>query len=1024
MFLFDDQFRPLCSMDKVSENNKSWKGKSLLIVEDEYILGAELLEMVGELGYTVVGHAMDKEEAYHLIEEKKPDLVLLDIQLGEEYAGLEIAKSLRYHWDIPFLFLSSHIGKQVIDRAKILQPYGYLVKPVRREILSVKIEMALYKAAYEVVSRQEQERKILLELSTALVSVKEASDLEQVILHSLQAVFSFDLMDIILFQSNDLKMEQLLGGPDPILTIGDRFAIEENPAAAFFRLNEAGLYDLDDIAATYSVKQVSQHEFQSLLCFPLNHKGLRIGVFNLYSKVRSKLEAISLELLQGVTDQIAVAVSNIIANERIRLREKEKTLQIVLRNIFSQQRSWTEKMQSFAEAIHQYIPYTFLNLHLPSHRMADWSNIYLVKGTKGPYAVSERDFNREAGAKQAEMLTYFEAHRKQYLTAQIFQKEDLEKIERDYVYKEKLFRQYGYQSQLIAPFSSDSLRVQLVLMSDASYTYNYKDLAFLMVIAPTITYAIAKRMAYEEIARNGRIKTLQIKLVDSLKKDTNWEAKYLAMTEILQPELPFELIGFGGGGEEGEEGGYLERIGLRDYRKINPATMMRLANIPVEEEQRILAEHQRKTYLLVMDSKHKRQTEISLMSKAIGKYFRSQSHIYFPLQLSNGRINWISLYSRKANAFSEEHIKLLQEIQTSIILTLDRLIAYQKIEKLSQQLRQEKEYLQEEIKVNYNFGEMVGNSPALQSVLNQVSQVSDTTTTVLITGESGTGKELIARAIHNNSSRSKKPLVKLNCAALPPQLLESELFGHEKGSFTGASQRRIGKFEIAHKGTIFLDEIGEMPIELQAKLLRVLQEKEFERLGSNRVIKSDIRIIAATNRDLEKAVANRNFRTDLFFRLNVFPIHLPALRERRDDILPLAQHFLKRAARNLGKSISGLSDSACQELMAYDWPGNIRELEHVIERAVILNTGDSLELALEKVQITLPPGQKPTTKFVAKTLNEAEKELILYTLKFCQGRIRGEGGAAQLLAINPNTLDSRMKKLGIVKEHVLRDLMG
>ena len=301
-----------------------------------------------------------------------------------------------------------------------------------------------------------------------------------------------------------------------------------------------------------------------------------------------------------------------------------------------------------------------------------------------------------------------------------------------------------------------------------------------------------------------------------------------------------------------------------------------------------------------------------------------------------------------------------------------------------------------------------------------MSQVAYTDSTVLITGESGTGKELIARAIHNLSSRNKKPLIKINCANLPPQLIESELFGHEKGSFTGAIERRIGKFELADKGTIFLDEIGELPLALQAKLLRVLQERSFERLGSNQVLNSDVRIIAATNRDLEKEITAGKFRADLFFRLIVFPISLPPLRDRKEDITSLALHFLRKASRKLGKKISGISNAALKELMAYDWPGNVRELEHVIERAVILNQGPTLNLSLEKMKITPTEWNAPKGPFQFRTIKEAERELILKTLEFCGGRVRGRGGAAEILDINPATLDSRMKKLGIEKRHIFK----
>jgi formate hydrogenlyase transcriptional activator len=305
----------------------------------------------------------------------------------------------------------------------------------------------------------------------------------------------------------------------------------------------------------------------------------------------------------------------------------------------------------------------------------------------------------------------------------------------------------------------------------------------------------------------------------------------------------------------------------------------------------------------------------------------------------------------------------------------------------------------------------------MQKTFRLVAQVAPSDSTVLILGETGTGKELVARAIHNSSPRKNKLMVKVNCAALPANLIESELFGHERGSFTGATERRLGKFELANNGTLFLDEIGEMPLELQVKLLRALQEKEIERVGGRSTIKVDVRIIAATNRDLEKEMAEGRFRSDLYYRLNIFPIVLPPLRDRKDDISSLALYFIQRFAKKSGKDIARLNNKALQELTTYSWPGNIRELEHLIERSVLLTSGDTIK------QIHLPshnPQLLPTVaseEFILKTIDENERDFILKTLKYCNGRIGGESGAARILGVPTSTLNSKMKRLGIRKEH-------
>jgi len=318
------------------------------------------------------------------------------------------------------------------------------------------------------------------------------------------------------------------------------------------------------------------------------------------------------------------------------------------------------------------------------------------------------------------------------------------------------------------------------------------------------------------------------------------------------------------------------------------------------------------------------------------------------------------------------------------------------------------------------FSNIIGNSGSLKTVLDMVLMVAASETSVLLLGETGTGKERIAECIHALSPKKNKPFIKVNCAALPPALIESELFGHERGAFTGASEKRIGKFEQANGGTIFLDEIGEMTPEMQVKLLRVLQEKEIQRVGGSNTLKMDVRVIAATNRNLEKEIAEGRFRMDLYYRLNVFPIALPPLRERKEDIPVLALHFMHLYNRKIGKQINDISSALLEKLMLYDWPGNIRELENLMERSILLTSGSVI------AEITLPDllKKKPVLSIhtqPVKTIEENERDYIIATLKNCNGKISGEGGAAELLNINASTLTSRIKKLGIKKEHFFEE---
>jgi len=322
-----------------------------------------------------------------------------------------------------------------------------------------------------------------------------------------------------------------------------------------------------------------------------------------------------------------------------------------------------------------------------------------------------------------------------------------------------------------------------------------------------------------------------------------------------------------------------------------------------------------------------------------------------------------------------------------------------------------------------NFAQIIGNSTSLRRVLKQVETVAPTDSTVLIYGETGTGKELIARGIHDLSARRSKPFVKLNCAAIPTGLLESELFGHEKGAFTGAIAQRIGRFEVADGGTIFLDEIGEIPLELQTKLLRVLQEREFERLGSSRTLRTDARLIAATNRDLEAMVAEQKFRSDLFFRLNVFPVHVPPLRERQGDIPLLVRHFTQQFSRRMKKVMETIPSAAMGAMSRYHWPGNIRELQNVIERAVIVSSGPVLSVDVSDLKFPKagPPAEKPASSkspngALHDVLEETERQQILQTLKQCNWVVAGPNGAAARLGMNRSTLQVRIHKLGISRD--------
>jgi formate hydrogenlyase transcriptional activator len=412
-----------------------------------------------------------------------------------------------------------------------------------------------------------------------------------------------------------------------------------------------------------------------------------------------------------------------------------------------------------------------------------------------------------------------------------------------------------------------------------------------------------------------------------------------------------------------------------------------------------------------------------------------RSGCIIPLVAHDRALGTLDIASRSESAFTERDAELLTHVAKQIAIAVENALAYREISELKDKLAQEKLYLEQEIRSELKFDQIVGDSPALRKVLELVETVAPNDSTVLLLGETGTGKELIARAIHDHSRRKDRTFVKLNCAAIPTGLLESELFGHEKGAFTGAISHKIGRLELADQGTLFLDEVGDVPLEIQPKLLRALQEREFERLGSTRTKKVDLRLVAATNRDLEKMIADREFRSDLFYRLNVFPIRIPPLRERREDIPVLARYFTQNFAQQMQKPIETIPAATMKALTEWDWPGNVRELANFIERAVILTRGKSLEAPLAELRkVQTHPSTKTAraqdhdeiARIVKETLNaldgkksvtheyaNKQREEIVRALTDSKGLVGGDDGAAAHLGINRTTLLSRMKKLGI-----------
>jgi formate hydrogenlyase transcriptional activator len=585
---------------------------------------------------------------------------------------------------------------------------------------------------------------------------------------------------------------------------------------------------------------------------------------------------------------------------------------------------------------------------------------------------------------------------------------NLERDERFPIVSE-ILREDGVRSLCILPLTTAQRRVgALALGSVEGSAYDAADLAFLQHVATQVAVAVDNAFNFhnaqayqQELARerdrlrlllevnNALVSTLDLRQLLSaisacLRRVTNHDYASVALYEPAAHQLRLQALDFPQG------------KGLLQEEMVFP-----IEGTPSGE---VIAA--RKPVIITGANLEGYDPGVSRLFIAEGL----RSGCIVPLITANRILGTLSLSSLRASAFTQEDVDLLMRVANQVAIAIENALSYREIAELKNKLTDEKLYLEEEIRTEYTFEEIVGESPALKRVLSQAETVAATDSSVLILGETGTGKEVIARAIHDLSLRRERTFVKVNCAAIPTGLLESELFGHEKGAFTGAIAQKLGRFELAHRGTLFLDEVGDIPLELQPKLLRVLQEKEFERLGGTRTLHVDVRVVAATNRDLTQMVEDRLFRSDLYYRLNVFPVLMPPLRDRAEDIPLLVRYFAQKHAGRMDRHIETIPTEEMEALTRYHWPGNVRELENLIERAVILSRGPALHVPLPDDHLS-----SDTTRSHPSTLEAAEREHILRALRETKWVIAGPSGTAARLGMKRTTLQSRMAKLGITR---------
>jgi formate hydrogenlyase transcriptional activator len=664
------------------------------------------------------------------------------------------------------------------------------------------------------------------------------------------------------------------------------------------------------------------------------------------------------------------------------------------------QRSLPDLFHELAENLHRIVQFDFVNLVLPDldrqvmrlHILESLQPVSVTPGCETPMAESPGGWVWE--------------HQAPLVINDVDQETRFPRVM-------AVMRECGVKSCCMLPLTTAQRRVgALGFGSTQTHAYDQQDLELLEQVARQVAVAVDNTLNYEQarayqqqLARERDRLSLLLEVNNALVSHLNLRELFAAITSSLRRVMQCDYTSLALYDKERNE----LRLYALDFPDGKGVFREGMLVPPESPPGRAFASREP----MLIDPEKAAQSSPELFEVARAEGLRSGCIV--PLVFRDRALGTLNIGSLRPDAFTPDDVELLKRVANQVAIAVENAMAYRKIEALKEKLAEEKLYLEDEIRTEHHFEDIVGESPALKRVLKQVETVAPTDSTVLLLGETGTGKEVLARAIHNLSTRRERTFVKVNCAAIPSGLLESELFGHEKGAFTGALAQKIGRFELAHQGTLFLDEVGDIPLELQPKLLRVLQEHEFERLGSTRTIRVDVRVVAATNRDLAQMIADHQFRSDLYYRLNVFPIYVPPLRERTEDIPALVRYFAQQHAHRMNKQIETIPAETMDALMRWHWPGNVRELENIIERAVILSPGPVLRVPLG--ELTLPSENPPPFEPPVTTLEEAEREHILRALRHSNWVIGGPKGAARYLGMKRTTLQSRMRKLGISRAH-------
>lgn len=849
----------------------------------------------------------------------------------------------------------------------------------------------------EEIEHEKWINEVLLSLSNEMVKVRDRQDLLKIISSSLREVigFSHGMMTVV-DESSDYYKAWLIDAEARLMEMTDSGNALSIPTSA-----EEEIYD---IASLYYKPLVFDMQLFDIdrtpLWFKLHYEaGAREMIVKILGSNGSSKYSLILfadkpgtfkcetaNIIQRISSQLFTAASNIAANEEIQQRENEKSFLLDFSSDIAAVRSKDDLSYAVSKCLKKLntpLGYVILQFNEDQGTL----NTYIHDGST---TINDHKYSAEDALQKkvldSEIPLLFS------INAEISKRVDCPHL--------LSWKEMGIKTMVGTPLRTGNRTLGILWLG-----VDEINMPLLQGICDQVSVAMHNIMANEEILRRENEQSFLLEFSHDIARVHTKEDLKQAISRVLRKIWNTKLVMI----RIIEDDGVTLSAYIYDETVFGHNHSLFLSHASknydiTEKRTAIVLNSEGPVIFNVAEEVQKDDGSFAQLWKNMGL----ANAFGVPLRVGDVNLGTLWLLSNEINP------TILKGICAQISIAISNIRASEKILAYKQKLEMENDYLREQIKTIYNFSEIVGSGPHMQKAYHLMSQVADTNSTVLLLGETGTGKELIARAIHNASSRKSKLMVKVNCAALPAHLIESELFGHEKGAFTGAVDKRIGKFELANHSTLFLDEIGEMPLELQVKLLRVLQERELERIGGKTTIKLDVRIIAATNRNPEAEVQAGRFRSDLYYRLNVFPINLPPLRERREDIEQLAHSFLSKFSKNIGKRVTGISAKVLQELRSYNWPGNVRELEHLIERSILLCEGQTLtEIHLPGRQHQEHNGTLP--EISNGTLEQMERAHIIGILKRCSGKISGAGGAAEILEIPGTTLHSKMKKLGISK---------